>query len=451
MPITKQGEALSAHITNKNWEEARKLIHLIVNVKTLLNSGWLRVWNVDDVPSSLIFLLLSKIKILSQYQQKLYPIGLFPFMFQEKFGQLLREGSPSTLQATLRALTGTYKSGSSEMAWPKPDSLKEEINRLWSQYLGIPMVYAGATTRPKGNEEHLAIAFSVNSLDDLSQHPELHSLWLKTEVLIKAACGRSLDDDSQEENWLVLHDIVQLDVLSIVMWFAIRLYPEQLTTQDENGNIPLHIAVTKPIFVHQLTFRHNPTYNHTQHSVAWYPSGELAEQAQEFMAVFLLRKNAQGATYMNANFHTPLLVSLLTYAEQRSIKPSNNYCTHSELQYQRRLTFLVKAAPEALVSRDLSTGMYPFQTAAVANAPLDVIYTLFRGDPSALKYRKITKREADYERVLEDNAQLQQEVLEKDVIIQSLEKKLKEYEQGGTAKREGTPRGSGNRKRTKRT
>jgi cell division protein FtsB len=66
--------------------------------------------------------------------------------------------------------------------------------------------------------------------------------------------------------------------------------------------------------------------------------------------------------------------------------------------------------------------------AAVANAPLDFIYTLFRGDPAALKYRRLTKREADYERVLEENANLKMELEKKTKYIQELQSQLKEFE-----------------------
>ena len=105
------------------------------------------------------------------------------------------------------------------------------------------------------------------------------------------------------------------------------------------------------------------------------------------------------------------------------------------------------AAPQALASRDLTTGLYPFQTAAVANAPLDFIYTLFRGDPSALKYRRLTKREADYERVLEENATLQLELEKKTHYIQELQSQIKEYEKKLSSGKKGSPA----RKRTKRS
>ena len=60
MAVTKQGSALATHIENKEWQKARTLITSIINVQTLIKSGWLLVWNLPDVPGSLVLLLLTK-------------------------------------------------------------------------------------------------------------------------------------------------------------------------------------------------------------------------------------------------------------------------------------------------------------------------------------------------------------------------------------------------------
>jgi hypothetical protein len=65
--------------------------------------------------------------------------------------------------------------------------------------------------------------------------------------------------------------------------------------------------------------------------------------------------------------------------------------------------------------------------AAVENAPLDSIYTLFRADPSALKHRRITKREADYERVLRENSELKRKLADKN-MLEKLQRQLELYE-----------------------
>jgi len=427
MPVTKQGEALAAHIENKEWEKARILVQRIVNVQTLLKSGWEDVWNVPDVPSTLVYSLLVKIKVLSiSFQNKLYPIGLYPWMFQEKFRELWREASVSTCKAFLQALTHTYRGGIT-VKWPKKESLKDEIYYMWSTYLGLPSHYSGHGGRVEAKEESRDAVMSVHSLDDLERVPELQKLWEKTELLIKASVGRDLDSD--DEDWLVLHAIAKVDCLSVVMWFALKLYPEQIRTRDANGNLPLHIAVQKPIYAQQYFVGiHESRYHHFR---TVYP--EEYQDAEEFMACFLLNAFPEGATYMDAQHHVPLVVSLLTLAAQREENSRNQYYIHSDQQQQHRLNRLIEAAPEALVSRDFETRLYPFQTAASVNAPLDSIYTLLRSDPSALKYRRLTKREADYERLLKENSELKSELNEKDAMLKELRVKLKRYEGCGDA------------------
>lgn len=426
MAVTKQGTALAAHIENKEWQKARALVTSIINVQTLVKSGWLLVWNLPDVPGSLILLLLKKIKVLSHYQRKPFPIGLYPFMFQDKFSDFVQQTPPSSLQAFLIALSDTYR----DVEWPKPNQLEEYIDTLWQDYFGLPHRYSGGN-RVTGNQEHVQAALRVHSLQDLEKEPELHSLWLKTEILLKAASGYNLeqDDNDEQQEWLVLHAIAELDCLTIIMWFALRLYPHQATMRRKlDGNTPLHIAVTKPIFAsHEDSFHHGPAHI-IHHERTMYPL-ELQE-AQDFMASFLAKAVPQSATYMNDNYHTPLIHCIQSYASHCHICPphGNNRCVHSQVQYQTRLKSLIGAAPQALASRDLSTRLYPFQMAAVANAPLDFIYTLFRGDPAALKYRRLTKREADYERVLEENANLKMELETKTKYIQELQSQLKEFE-----------------------
>ena len=417
MRMTKQGETLAGHIGNKEWENAHALVQEIHNVQTLVKSGWDLIWNNPDVPPAIVRFLLIKIKVLSRYQNRLYPVGLFPFMAQEKMGELLKNSTVTTIKAFFGALTDTYR-GSMVVKWPQREALKGEIDALWTGFLRLPLWYSGIS---QGDPDSLAQLMSVRSLHDLEQFPELKALWHKTELLLKAALGIDLDSD----DWRVLHAIAEMDCLSVIMLFALRLYPNEIYTCDSDGNTPLHIAVTKPIFPQKTI---NPTddsrYNHFR---TGYP--EEIKQAQEFMAAFLLTKHPEGAKYVDATQRVPLLTSILSLPTQlRRTKQPNDHNVVSQAQLDHRLNKLIEAAPEALVSRDFTTRLYPFQMAASVDAPLKTIYTLLRSDPSALKYRMITKREADYERILIENDRLKRELQEKDELLQQLQSKLEQYE-----------------------
>ena len=185
---------------------------------------------------------------------------------------------------------------------------------FWFVFIGI-----SGGNRVTGNEEHIQAALRVNSLDDLEQEPELQSLWLKTEILLKAATGFSLEHVENEQEWLVLHAIAELDCLTIIMWFALRLYPHQATIRrSSDGNTPLHIAVTKPMFASQEETFRGPPLIHNERTM--YPLA--LEQAQDFMAVYLAKAVPQSATYMNANYHTPLIHSILSYSSHVIFAPS---------------------------------------------------------------------------------------------------------------------------------
>lgn len=421
---TKQGEALSTLLQNGQWDDARFLLQRIINVQTLAKSGWNVVWNKENVPSDFVYSLLKRIQVVScQMQNKTYPTGLYPYMFHEQFGTLWKNASPETCSAFLRALTGDYRG----VAWPRKERLKAMIDTLWVDTLVLPTQYS-IPTRPErytGNEEVKRDVLSIHSLEDLERFPQLKSLWKKTVVLLKAYLGMELEEEENEDDdWLVAHAIAQVDCLPIVMWFALKLYPEQVSTRDAHGNIPLHIAVTKPVYCQQYHIGIRESIFH--HVRTLYPEEYI--EAQDHMAIFLVKHFAQGATYMNPHRRVPLLVSLLTLQAQRATPHANLNYHYSEFNQDDRLQKLVEAAPQVLCSRDYNTKLYPFQLAASVHAPLNTIYMLLRNDPSALKYRRLSKRESDYERLLTENASLKNELKQRNKLVDELQYKLDQYE-----------------------
>ena len=129
-----------------------------------------------------------------------------------------------------------------------------------------------------------------------------------------------------------IHKVVALQSqlgLGNVIPLAVRLYPEQLSKRDANGNLPLHIAVSTPV-----EKQRQQRYGRFQVTDA---------------VSVLLDAYPQAACV--ADCHGRLALHLALERGKRS--------------WNFGIQKLVDAAPRALETRDVKTGFYPVQLAAM--------------------------------------------------------------------------------------
>ena len=192
--------------------------------------------------------------------------------------------------------------------------------------------------------------------------PGVAKLMHRIQILLDATTGRDMKDSSDP---ISIHEVVAYQSklgLGSVIPLAVRLYPDQLSTRDTNGNLPLHIAVSMPMERTRQRFG----------------------RFQEVNAVdALLQSYPQAASIANGDGRLAL---------------------HLALRYGRRnwntgIEKLVDAEPRALTTRDVETHFYPVQLAAVSCSgnddyndnddnleSLTTVYQLLLAWPPVLQY-----------------------------------------------------------------
>lgn len=205
---------------------------------------------------------------------------------------------------------------------------------LWYNYAKNP-----------ANEETV-LGLMLKKPIDLSD-PGISKLMNRIAILVNA--GQDMDIPHK----VSIHKLVALQSqlgLGNVIPLAVRLYPEQLSKRDTNGNLPLHIAVSAPV----------------------------EKQRQQRYGRFQV---------MDA-----VSVLLDTYPQAASVADRHGrLALHLALERGKRswnsgIQKLVDAAPRALETRDVKTGLYPVQLAAMNQGgdnveALSTIYQLLLAFP----------------------------------------------------------------------
>ena len=173
-----------------------------------------------------------------------------------------------------------------------------------------------------------------NGNDISINHPAIHDLINRIKILLKAAKAEERESDNHHEA-LKLHDLVSnLTVLGDISPFldiAIRLYPEQATTSDKDGNYPLHLVAGNPYI--------GPASSPLGHLHSWTPRDPIEVLVSSFPSA---------AAYTDRNGDLPLHLALKS----------------GQRKWGSGLASLVMAFSDALHCRDRETGLYPFQLAA---------------------------------------------------------------------------------------
>ena len=191
--------------------------------------------------------------------------------------------------------------------------------------------------RTQDSAERRQEILSISSLEDLASFPDLQTLWQKTELIVKMTKEGGLDKSVVKLPFV--HQMIKIGLPKVVVWMAVRLYPNQVKIKDEFGRLPLHWAAVQNNFdTEEGMFRRTP----------------VAEIVSKAMVELILEVYPDGAKYPDKQGSLPLV--LLLDLEFR-------HWTFNDWTY-RSVMALVKQAPEALTQMNTKNRMLPFMTAA---------------------------------------------------------------------------------------
>jgi hypothetical protein len=137
-----------------------------------------------------------------------------------------------------------------------------------------------------------------------------------------------------------------------LVYFAAKVYPGQLSERDHSGRIPLHYAAEEPCG-----------------GGSWHRVTE-----HRSFVILLTGLFPQGARYADTNGKLPL-TAYLEFFSTRTDRPKH-----------KAVMTLIKAAPQALSTRDPETFLMPFMIPAgdVTLPNLSTIYLILRENPAVV-------------------------------------------------------------------
>lgn len=256
-----------------------------------------------------------------------------------------RHGTPiSVLEALVQA--------NIDMATAPTESGTKPAEVVWSQFL----------RQCKNFRVFDVVVDSYDNGNEIkANHTALRDLVDRIKILFSAACsgsrrcngGREHQEQYTEE--LKLHDLISnLSILGDISPFldiAVRLYPEQVSTMDQQGNFPLHLVACNP------------------------PTGLAGESSS-------LERYLQTTSFIPRD---PIEVLATSFPIAASVSGQyGDLPLHLALKNGRRkwgegLSSLVQAFPFALERRDAETRFFPFQLASIypVGSDLESLTTIF--------------------------------------------------------------------------
>ncbi len=326
---------IEALLKQQCWEDARKRLKRIESPKRI---GELLYHSADDphVPDDIFETLLSKLKGKRKSFEPRRCMFEYYFWggvcnhkrergYKKEFEDVCHHRSVASLQFFIQDFV--------DLGGKLPiKTVRETICYLWTRHLKDRS--SRVCTREK--EEGL---LNVSSMEDLRSNEELHSLWQKTELLIKSTKSGGLNDTVQKLP--LVRTLIKRRIPKVVVWLAVRLYPEQVRLKDDEGRLPLHWAAV----LNNLN---------TEEDFDVEFEGRLSEILKGRMVELMLDFFPKGAEHADVEGSLPL--DLLLNVEYESWTDNS--------WMQRCALKLMKQAPIALIKRNAKNFMLPFMTAA---------------------------------------------------------------------------------------
>ena len=265
-----------------------------------------------------------------------------------------------------------------------------------------------------GTEGQHAIE-SISSIETLrsDDHTDVANLWKCTVYLLCSIEGYfPLEEDNGDNvTWPLLHAIARIGSKghSAIMWLALKLYPHLLRLEDENGNLPIHVAAQNSL--HYLSQRSQQeasdamktldTDDHkdagsTVPSVSYLAKVQAPKKItrwQQPPIIMILQKDPQSAAIPNRDGSLPLHQFIIHHdanvvkkLEQKAYHDHCMRCNSFEGYHTMGSFATVKALtdanPLALTKPDLKTGLHAFMLAASKKTiTLDVVHFLLSENP----------------------------------------------------------------------
>jgi len=239
------------------------------------------------------------------------------------------------------------------------------------------------------------VIMAVQSSQDLVGM--LGEAWEKTILLLRYAYSGRPSSSHKSGIFSPLHAAAAVDCPRAVLQICKKLYPELLNTMDEDGRIPLHIAINAPIYkVHDLSV---DGYNY------------------ELLDDLAARDEVDSDDTENGTFHRSLSTeiedeyanctepSVIETLLQDSLDTVRIKTRHGRLtlnlaivagkSWNEGVKILLRAYPDALSLPDPQTLLYPFMLAAAENLnTLTTVFELLKANPELARVGILTKEDA---------------------------------------------------------
>ncbi len=191
-------------------------------------------------------------------------------------------------------------------------------------------------------------------------------LWKKLCIVVRATYlamhGIRPYDAQNERDVPLVHAIIECGGQTSLVRYALGLHPEHILLRDLEGRVPLSIASSKV-------------------------------DANPEIITLLLEEEKKNAMYqIDQTSSSPVVVRKKVAASMADKK--GRLSLHKALESGRTLKngvdLIANAAPQAMETRDIKTGMYPFMLASIPNYKwdntcVDTIYSMIRSVPHVMQ------------------------------------------------------------------
>jgi hypothetical protein len=205
-------------------------------------------------------------------------------------------------------------------------------------------------------EAHLAITSGQWTPTDMSDlEDDVEDFWEKVTLVTKAFYHKSIEDELPNGKlWRIMHASAGIDFFPPnLLRLLTAAFPDDVTEEDEDGNLPIHIAALgKFPSIHMTS---TEEYSEVYDAYTGTPEHTIA---------ILLEANPASARRRNRQGKFPLQLAI-----------------ESGRGWQDGIGALADAFLAAVGDKDKETGLDLFLLAAAEDCSLTIIYNLFRAKP----------------------------------------------------------------------